>query len=73
MPAKDLILYAKWSPKIHTVTFYRDSTLTELLGTYQVLHGQHLTQYPESVTNGSYEFLYWFYEDSENGETLSTL
>ena len=65
MPADDLILYAKWSLKTHTVNFYQDSSLTTLLNTYEVLHSAFLTEYPTEVTNGSYEFLYWFYMNGD--------
>jgi uncharacterized repeat protein (TIGR02543 family) len=67
MPSRDLILYAKWSPKVHTVRFFRENTLTDLLGTYRVVHNNNLTEYPKDVVNGAHEFLYWFYRD-DSGE-----
>jgi uncharacterized repeat protein (TIGR02543 family) len=63
MPAKDLILYAKWEAKTHRVQFYKDNSLKEELASYEVLHNKHLQDYPQNVTNGNYTFLYWFYMD----------
>lgn len=63
MPAKDLILYAKWEPKTHRVEFYKDNSLQEQLESHDVLHNKTLQSYPQNVTNGNLTFLYWFYMD----------
>lgn len=72
MPNGDLTLYAKWSPIIHTVSFYLDKNAMESetkLSTHQdkaVPHGSKVEPVPEDPTNGSYTFIGWFYMD--NGE-----
>ena len=65
MPAKDLILYAKWEPKTHRVEFYKDNSLTEQLESHDVLHNKTLQGYPTDVTNGNFTFQYWFYMDGD--------
>lgn len=70
MPASDVILYAKWVPKTHTVKAYQTKDALEngedALHTYDnVPHGTAVTNTPADPQNGSYVFVGWFYE--ENG------
>ena len=68
MPAGDVVLYAKWAPKTHTVkTFLTKEKIEkgESLGAYQVPHGTAVPSAPADPKNGSYVFVGWFYE--ENG------
>ena len=67
MPAASVILYAKWSPKNHTVKTY----LTEAdlngnpMDTRTVQHGKIVENPPEKPTNGKYEFVGWFYKTTD--------
>ena len=70
MPASDLILYAKWAPKTHTVkTWLTDKMDTPVnvgdTNEQAIAHGKQATE-PETPTNGNYTFVGWFY--TENGE-----
>lgn len=68
MPATNLIVYAKWAPKTHTVTTFLTKEKIEegvFLETYHVRHGTAVTSAPADPPNGSYVFVGWFYE--ENG------
>lgn len=71
MPADNVLLYAKWVPVIHTVSFYLDRNALEAgttLDTHSdqtVPHGSKLEPTPVDPTNGSYTFVGWFY--LENG------
>lgn len=70
MPASDVILYAKWVPKTHTVKAYQTKDALEngedALHTYDnVPHGTAVPSTPGDPVNGAYVFLGWFYE--ENG------
>lgn len=69
MPAGDVVVYAKWTPKTHTVRTY----LTDAMNTpayeggvneWTVAHGSTIDK-PANPTNGKYTFVGWFYE--ENG------
>lgn len=71
MPASDVILYAKWVAKTHTVKIYL--TKDELnnggnpLNTWEnVEHGKTVEK-PADPTNGGYTFVGWFYI-SDTGE-----
>lgn len=70
MPADNVLLYAKWVPVIHTVSFYLDRNALEAgttLSTHpeqRISHGSKLESVKEP-TNGSYTFVGWFY--LENG------
>lgn len=69
MPASDVILYAKWVPKTHTVKTYltkdeMDNGSRELQK-WTVTHGSTVTNPPKDPTNGNYKFVGWFYD--ENG------
>ncbi len=67
MPAANVILYAKWSPKSHTVKTFR--TEADLNGnpmdTRTVQHGKFVENPPEKPTNGNYEFVGWFYKTTD--------
>lgn len=71
MPADNVLLYAKWVPVIHTVSFYLDQNALEAgtkLDTHRdqtVPHGSKLDPAPAEPKNGSYTFVGWFY--LENG------
>lgn len=68
MPAGNLLLYAKWAPKNHTVKAYLTKEAVgegEPIYTNHVLHGTVMENTPGDPVNGSYVFLGWFYE--ENG------
>lgn len=70
MPADNVLLYAKWVPVTHTVSFYLDRNALEAgttLSTHpeqRISHGSKLESVKEP-TNGSYTFVGWFY--LENG------
>ena len=71
MPASDVILYAKWTPKTHTVKTYltkdvMDNGGTELDIWTEVPHGTTVEE-PDAPTNGAYTFVGWFYI-SDSGE-----
>lgn len=75
MPASDVILYAKWTPKTHTVDFYKtaedmkaDNKLSgEEYEQQTVAHGARAVNVPAPV-NGSYNFVGWFYTDESGTE-----
>lgn len=65
MPYKNTVVYAKWAPVVHTVTFAK----TEGAGaeeTQKVNHNE-LAQ-DHTTTNGSYTFIGWFYKDANGVE-----
>ena len=70
MPANNVLLYAKWIPVQHTVTFYldRDTYDEEIeLTTHPAVtvnHGSLVNPTPEKPQNGSYTFVAWFYMDN---------
>lgn len=69
MPADNVLLYAKWVPVNHTVSFYLDQAAYEAgtkLSTHPditVPHGSKADPVPNDPTNGSYTFVGWFYMD----------
>lgn len=70
MPAGDLMLYAKWAPKTHTVrTFLTEEAMnagTAPIDTWEnVPHRSTIDEKPQNPTNGQYTFVGWFYQ--ENG------
>lgn len=75
MPASDVILYAKWTPKTHTVKTYltKDALATapgNPLNTWdKVPHGTAIPENdrPAVPENGKYTFVGWFYI-SDTGE-----
>ena len=72
MPASEVILYAKWTPKTYTVKTYLTvgalNNNAEPLGTWlNVPHGTAITNPPAAPENGSYTFAGWFYT-TDTGE-----
>lgn len=72
MPAGDVVLYAKWAPKTHTVRTWLTDKLDVKVNVgetedneQKVAHGSYANA-PETPTNGNYTFVGWFYK--ENGE-----
>ncbi|MDD6830316.1 MAG: InlB B-repeat-containing protein, partial [Firmicutes bacterium] len=69
MPASNVILYAKWVPKTHTVKTYLTKDAmdngSDELKNWTVTHGSTVTNPPKDPTNGNYKFVGWFYD--ENG------
>lgn len=70
MPAANLMLYAKWVPKTHTVkTWLTDKMDTAVnvgdTGSNEqtIPHGQKATE-PATPINGKYTFVGWFYMDN---------
>lgn len=71
MPASDVVLYAKWTPKTHTVKTYLTKDVLDMNGnprdTWEnVPHGTTVVK-PNDPENGSYIFVGWFYT-SDSGE-----
>ena len=74
-PASDVILYAKWVSKTHTVDFYMtqdDVGKNEPLsgdeyGRQTVSHGTRAEAVPDPK-NGGYTFVGWFYTDDNGNE-----
>ena len=67
MPAHNVILFAHWVPKSHTVKIYQDASKeTQLCDAFTVTHGELVPaeKRPGTPTNGSYTFVYWFYNDN---------
>lgn len=72
MPASDVILYAKWAPKTHTVKTYLTKDVLDNSGDplktwTAVPHGTVVTDSPANPENGKYTFVGWFYI-SDTGE-----
>ena len=66
MPASDLVLYAKWVPKTHTVTTYLTKDVLDNNGqaiqTWTgVPHGTAVTDPPTDPERKPYTFVGWFY------------
>ena len=71
MPASDVVLYTKWTPKTHTVKTYLTKDVLDMNGnpldTWEnVPHGTTVVK-PNDPTNGAYTFVGWFYI-SDSGE-----
>lgn len=68
MPAGEVVVYAKWAPKTHTVRTFldKDSMSGTSLSSETVAHGNLATK-PTDPKNGEGEYVFvgWFYE--ENG------
>lgn len=65
MPYKNTVVYAKWAPVVHTVTFAKTEG-AEPDATQYVNHNE-LAQ-DHTTTNGSYTFIGWFYKDANGVE-----
>lgn len=69
MPAGDLMLYAKWAPKTHTVrTYLTEDAMkagTAPINTWANVPHRSTIEKPQNPTNGQYTFVGWFYQ--ENG------
>ena len=68
MPASDMILYAKWAPKTHTVrTFLKEEVIANgtPLKTWENVPHRTTVGKPDDPTNDNYTFVGWFYR--ENG------
>ena len=67
MPAGNVILYAKWTPKNHTVKTYLTEAVMDgdPMDTWTVQHGKSVENPPEKPTNGKYEFVGWFYKTTD--------
>lgn len=65
MPYKNTVVYAKWAPVVHTVTFAKTEG-AEAEETQKVNHNE-LAQ-DHTTTNGSYTFIGWFYKDANGVE-----
>ena len=71
MPAADVILYAKWAPKTHTVTTWLTNELKDAVNVgdtgsnvQKIPHGSFATK-PADPKNGSYTFVGWFYTEND--------
>lgn len=65
MPYKNTVVYAKWAPVVHTVTFAKTEG-AEAEEIQQVNHNELAQDY--TTTNGSYTFIGWFYKDANGVE-----
>lgn len=65
MPYKNTVVYAKWAPVVHTVTFAKTEG-AEAEATQRVNHNELAQGY--TTTNGSYTFIGWFYKDANGVE-----
>lgn len=65
MPYKNTVVYAKWAPVVHTVTFAKTEGAAAD-ATQQVNHNELAQDY--TTTNGSYTFIGWFYKDANGME-----
>ena len=65
MPYKNMVVYAKWAPVVHTVTFAKTEGAAAD-ATQQVNHNELAKDY--TTTNGSYTFIGWFYKDANGVE-----
>lgn len=65
MPDAQVVVYAKWAPVVHTVTFAKTEG-AEAEETQQVNHNELAQDY--TTTNGSYTFIGWFYKNANGVE-----
>ena len=69
MPANDVMLYAKWTPKTHTVKTYLTKDVLDKggnpLNTWEAVpHGTAVENPPAAPTHDPYKFVGWFYKDN---------
>lgn len=68
MDEGDVMLYAKWSPILHSVKVYLDSSLETQIGEEQLVPHKNFAMAPDqTVEKGEYIFQGWFYFDEEDG------
>ena len=69
-----LVLYAKWKPVVHHVRIFLTEDLAVQNSTtikyFDIPHGELVPEkhWPEDPVNGDYQFIGWFYRDSEGRE-----
>lgn len=72
MPARNLLLTAKWKLKTYKVNFYYDITkvgTSETLMSEQVVeYGKLITNSPDAPTKMNYVFAGWYYRDAAGNE-----
>ncbi len=73
MPASDLILYARWTPKSHRVrTYLSESALNTggaAIGTWDTVpHGTAVESPPDDPAREGYRFVGWFYRGADGAE-----
>ena len=73
MPASDLILYARWTPKSHRVrTYFSESALNTggaAIGTWDTVpHGTAVESPPADPAREGYRFVGWFYRGADGAE-----
>lgn len=78
MPAKNMILYAKWALVTHEVSIYRNKNAdgsfdesAKIIPSFNISHGDKITgqdHIPEEPDNGNYNFVGWFYIDEDGRE-----
>ena len=74
MPAEDLTLYAKWTPKTHTVRIfvtYNDSVNGAEPYDIQYVPHNGIATTPAELTHGNYKFVGWFYMDGDEEKAFS--
>lgn len=86
MPSANVLLYAKWVPVSHTVSFYLDKDASEEVGNdiafgqtgstklcadVNVSHGSKIdADSVPTATNGNYKFIGWFYMDGNTEKAI---
>lgn len=78
MPAKNMILYAKWALVTHEVSIYRNKNAdgsfdesAKIIPSFNISHGDKITgqdHIPKEPDNGNYNFVGWFYIDEDGRE-----
>ena len=74
MPDEALMVYAHWVPVVHHVRIFLTEDLAVQNSTtikyFDIPHGELVPEkhWPEDPVNGDYQFIGWFYRDSEGRE-----
>lgn len=67
MPAGDVVLYAKWAPKTHTVTTWLTADMKDVVNVgnsnVQIVNHRETATAPANPTNAPLTFVGWFYMD----------
>jgi len=64
MSAGDMMLYAKWTPTVHEVKVFLDSSLKTQIGNTEIVpHGSFANEPLTHIENENYIFQGWFYVD----------